>query len=220
MGLLSLSSKFVPKHRVSALVCWVRTPVPLSCYDSWIISVVPCIVIITAQVLLLTVVPLEDKVISPGLESVASIFFGFSPLVLCGRLERSSVPFHLLLKSSIRTVCGGGHSMRRSAEMLQMPHDDNDRGMWTLLTQPMTQGCGQSMDISVTWYKPNLFLQRNSLHFDRNCSLHRPQLDIAVTVTNQKAHDTVISLSLLFSKIKHYLLKLTECQTRIQWISS
>ncbi len=30
-------------------------------------------------------------------------------------------------------VVGGGS---KTAEVLQLPHDDNDRGIWTLLTQP------------------------------------------------------------------------------------
>ncbi len=36
-------------------------------------------------------------------------------------------------------VCGG-YNGRRTAEMLQLPRDDNEKGIWTLLPQPMTQG--------------------------------------------------------------------------------
>ncbi len=38
------------------------------------------------------------------------------------------------------TVDWGG----RPAEILQLPQDDNDRGVWTLLTQQMTHGFGRT----------------------------------------------------------------------------
>ncbi len=37
-------------------------------------------------------------------------------------------------------VCGGGGGgWSRTAEILQLPRDDNEKGLWTLLTQEMTQ---------------------------------------------------------------------------------
>ncbi len=36
-------------------------------------------------------------------------------------------------------VVGGGSSGSRTAEVLQLPHGDNDRGVWTLLTQPLSR---------------------------------------------------------------------------------
>ncbi len=33
---------------------------------------------------------------------------------------------------------------KTTAEVLQLPHDDNDPGVWTLLTQPLTRGFGRT----------------------------------------------------------------------------
>ncbi len=58
--------------------------------------------------------------------------------------KRPYRPGLLLLGRERVLVCGGGDSRggSRTAEILQLPRDDNDRGVWTLLTQPMTQGFG------------------------------------------------------------------------------
>ncbi len=37
-------------------------------------------------------------------------------------------------------VCGGGWGY--TAEILQLPRHDNEKGVWTLLTHNMTQGSG------------------------------------------------------------------------------
>ncbi len=39
-------------------------------------------------------------------------------------------------------VCGGGDSSGRkgTAKILQQPRADNEKGVWTLLTHPMTRG--------------------------------------------------------------------------------
>ncbi len=57
------------------------------------------------------------------------------------REAREYRPGILLLGRERVLVVGGG---RRTAEILQLPHDDNDRGVWTLLTQPLTRGFGRT----------------------------------------------------------------------------
>ncbi len=52
--------------------------------------------------------------------------------------SRSRQPGLLLLGKGRVLVCGGGEG--RTAEVLELPRDDNDGGVWTLLTQEMTQG--------------------------------------------------------------------------------
>ncbi len=56
--------------------------------------------------------------------------------------ERPCRPGLLLLGRERVLVCGGGDSIgrNRTAEILQLPRDDNDKGVWTLITQPMTHG--------------------------------------------------------------------------------
>ncbi len=51
-------------------------------------------------------------------------------------------PGLLLLGRERVLVCGGGDSSgrKRTAEILQLPRDDDDMGVWTLITQPMTHG--------------------------------------------------------------------------------
>ncbi len=53
------------------------------------------------------------------------------------RERRWNRPGILLLGRERVLVVGGGST---NAEVLQLPHDDSDRGVWTLLTQPLTQG--------------------------------------------------------------------------------
>ncbi len=53
--------------------------------------------------------------------------------------ERPFRPGILMLGRERVLVVGGGSSGRNTAEVLQLPHDDNDRGVWTLLTQPLTR---------------------------------------------------------------------------------
>ncbi len=55
------------------------------------------------------------------------------------REERPFRPGLLLLGKGRVLVCGGGTHGSRTAEILQLPRDDNNRGVWTLLTQEMTQ---------------------------------------------------------------------------------
>ncbi len=50
---------------------------------------------------------------------------------------RPDRPGLLLLGGERVLVCGGGWST--TAEILQLPRDDNEKGVWTLLTQGMTQ---------------------------------------------------------------------------------
>ncbi len=52
------------------------------------------------------------------------------------RERRSNHPGILLLGRERVLVVGGG---RRTAELLHVPHDDNGRCVWTLLTQPLSQ---------------------------------------------------------------------------------
>ncbi len=55
------------------------------------------------------------------------------------REGRANRPGILLLgRERVLVVGGGSHT----AEVLQLPRDDNDRGVWTLLTQPLTQAFG------------------------------------------------------------------------------
>ncbi len=42
----------------------------------------------------------------------------------------------LLGRERVLVVGGGG---KKTAEILQLPHDDNDRGVWTFLTQSLSQ---------------------------------------------------------------------------------
>ncbi len=51
--------------------------------------------------------------------------------------KRHDQPAMLLLGRERVLVCGGFHGTR-TAEVLQLPHNDNDKGVWTLLTQAMT----------------------------------------------------------------------------------
>ncbi len=54
---------------------------------------------------------------------------------------RPCQPGLLLLGKERVLVCGGGFiSLSTTAEILQLPRADNDMGIWTLLTQPMSQG--------------------------------------------------------------------------------
>ncbi len=53
--------------------------------------------------------------------------------------SRSRQPGILLLGRGRVLVFGGGADRNRPAEILQLPVDDNDGGVWTLLTQEMTQ---------------------------------------------------------------------------------
>ncbi len=45
----------------------------------------------------------------------------------------------ILLLGRERVLVVGGYYGCKTAEVLQLPHDDNDRGVWTLLTQPLTR---------------------------------------------------------------------------------
>ncbi len=55
------------------------------------------------------------------------------------QVERPLRPGLLLLGRGRVLVCGGAGAGGRKAEILQLPLDDNDGGVWTLLTQEMTQ---------------------------------------------------------------------------------
>ncbi len=46
----------------------------------------------------------------------------------------------ILLLGRERVLVVGGASDCKTAEMLQLPRDDTDMGVWTLLTQQMTRG--------------------------------------------------------------------------------
>ncbi len=74
-------------------------------------------------------------------------------------------------------VCGGGWS--RTAEILQLPRDDNEKGVWTLITQKMTQSfwstylvnfdngivaVGESLITLVTMRPKQHLSNRNCLH--------------------------------------------------------
>ncbi len=50
-------------------------------------------------------------------------------------------PGILMLGRERVLVADGGST---NAEILQLPHDDNDRGVWTLLTQPLSQPFSRS----------------------------------------------------------------------------
>ncbi len=50
-----------------------------------------------------------------------------------GRRNRPGI----LLLGKERVLVVGGNS--KTAEVLQLPHNDNDRGVWTLLTQPLSR---------------------------------------------------------------------------------
>ncbi len=55
------------------------------------------------------------------------------------REARKNRPGILLLGRERVLVVGGGYSGCKTAEVLQLPRDDNDRGVWTLLTQPLSR---------------------------------------------------------------------------------
>ncbi len=55
--------------------------------------------------------------------------------------KRYDEPAMLLFGSERVLVCGGFHGTR-TAEVLQLPRNDNDKGVWTLLTQAMTPSDG------------------------------------------------------------------------------
>ncbi len=55
------------------------------------------------------------------------------------REARKNRPGILLLGRERVLVVGGSFGGSETAEVLQLPHDDNDRGVWTLLTQPLTR---------------------------------------------------------------------------------
>ncbi len=46
----------------------------------------------------------------------------------------------ILLLGRERALVVGGYDGCKTAEVLQLPRDDNDRGVWTLLTQPLSLG--------------------------------------------------------------------------------
>ncbi len=48
-------------------------------------------------------------------------------------------PGILMLGRERVLVVGGGYSGCKTAEVLQQPRNDNDRGVWTLLTQPLSR---------------------------------------------------------------------------------
>ncbi len=52
------------------------------------------------------------------------------------REARQNRPGILMLGRERVLVVGGGST---NAEFLQLPHDDSDRGVWTLLTQPLSR---------------------------------------------------------------------------------
>ncbi len=56
--------------------------------------------------------------------------------------KRPWQPGLLLLGRRPVLVCGGGADGSRTAEILQLPRDDNDGGLWTLLNQKMTRHYG------------------------------------------------------------------------------
>ncbi len=56
-------------------------------------------------------------------------------------VKRPRSPGMLLLGRERVLVVGGGST---TAEILQLPHDDSDRGVWTLLTKPLTRGFGKT----------------------------------------------------------------------------
>ncbi len=58
-----------------------------------------------------------------------------------GRWNRPGI---LLLGRERVLVVGGSSSGSKTAEVLQLPHDDNDRGVWTLLTQPLSRDFGKT----------------------------------------------------------------------------
>ncbi len=66
--------------------------------------------------------------------------------------KRTDRPGPILLIGRQRViVCGGGNlSGRGTAEILKLPRGDNDRGVWTLPTQPMTQSF--STTVLITFY--------------------------------------------------------------------
>ncbi len=53
-----------------------------------------------------------------------------------GRWNRPGI---LLLGRERVLVVGGGYGGSKTAELLQLPRDDNDQGVWTLLTQPLSR---------------------------------------------------------------------------------
>ncbi len=55
------------------------------------------------------------------------------------REARPVSPGILLLGRERVLVVGGGSSGSNTAEVLQLPRGDNDRGVWTLLTQPLSR---------------------------------------------------------------------------------
>ncbi len=55
--------------------------------------------------------------------------------------KRYYQPGLLLLGGERVLVCGGGYIIgSKTAEILQLPRDDNGKGVWTLLTQKLTHG--------------------------------------------------------------------------------
>ncbi len=57
---------------------------------------------------------------------------------------RPNCPGMLRLGTGRVLVVGGGGRGVRSAEILQLPRGDNDRGVWTLLRETMTQQFGKT----------------------------------------------------------------------------
>ncbi len=64
--------------------------------------------------------------------------------------KRHDQPAMLLLGRERALVCGGFYGTR-TAKMLQLPRNDNEKGVWTLLIQPMTpSGAEHSLSTSTT----------------------------------------------------------------------
>ncbi len=60
------------------------------------------------------------------------------------REARRERPGILLLGKERVLVVGGSSSESKTAEGLQLPRNDSDRGVWTLLTQPLSRDFGKT----------------------------------------------------------------------------
>ncbi len=102
---------------------------------------------------------------------------------------RPCQPGLLLLSRGRVLACGGGFiTLSATAEILQLPRDDNDKGIWTLLTQPMSQGflstyfinfderivaVGKSLIILVAVKSKQYLFNINCLHFSLRQEVRR-----------------------------------------------
>ncbi len=127
-------------------------------------------------------------------------------------------PGLLLLGRGRVLVCGG--DLSRTAEILQLPRDDNDGGVWTLLNQEMTRrygftylvnfdnrivAVGESLITLVTTRPKQHLFKIKCLHLRQGQGLRRVDNNFHFRTSGKNA-STDRSLQALFSNASHFFV--------------